>query len=426
MPGTGVPKIEVENLYKIFGRSPSTVMERVRAGMDKEAVLRETKHTVGLNGVSLKVEEGETFVVMGLSGSGKSTLVRCLNRLIEPTAGSIRVGGQEITGLDQPDMERLRREKIGMVFQHFALFPHRNVIDNVAYGLKVQGVDREERYRRAGRWIDSVGLGGYERSRPAALSGGMQQRVGLARALTTDPEILLMDEAFSALDPLIRHEMQDLLIRLQRKLSKTIVFITHDLDEALRLGDRVAILRDGRVVQIGTPVEILTSPADDYVSSFVRHVDRGRVLTARSAMEHVDPVTLDTRPGQVMESLRSGSWSCVFVVGDEGRYAGVVTRQAVARGERVGSPDLRVIVSEEAPTVPVDMPLSSMLALSADSDLPIAVLDDDKRLVGSISHTALLGALAGDGAASELAGRGVQDGNNAGREAVTAAEAGSG
>lgn len=387
-------KVRVEDLYKIFGRNAAAVLDTVRSGKSKDEVLRETKHTVGLNGVSLSVNEGETFVVMGLSGSGKSTLVRCLNRLIEPTAGRILIDGEDITGLSAHEMERVRREKMGMVFQHFALFPHRNVIDNVAYGLKVRGEEKEERHRRARRWIEAVGLAGYEQSRPAALSGGMQQRVGLARALATDPEILLMDEAFSALDPLIRREMQDLLIRLQRRLNKTIVFITHDLDEALRLGDRVAILKDGHVVQVGTPVEILTQPADDYVSSFVEHVDRGRVLTAATAMERPQTVSLATRPGRVLESLRSKSWDCVFVVDDDGTYVGVATRVAVSRGERVGSPDLRPVVSEEAPTVAADAPLSSLLALSADSDLPIAVLDDDKRLVGTLSHSALLGALA--------------------------------
>ena len=388
-------KIEVRDLYKIFGRQPERVLESVRAGKSKEDVLRENKHTVGLSGVSLDIEEGETFVVMGLSGSGKSTLVRCLNRLVEPTGGQILIDGQDITALERREMERVRREKMGMVFQHFALFPHRNVIDNVAYGLKVQGHDREERYRRARRWIDAVGLSGYEQSRPGALSGGMQQRVGLARALATDPEILLMDEAFSALDPLIRTEMQELLVQLQRRLSKTIVFITHDLDEALRLGDRVAILKDGQVVQIGTPEEILTSPADDYVQSFVKNVDRGRVLTAGSAMQDANPVRLGSRPMQLLETIRQRAWDHVYVVDDDNVYQGVVTRAGATRAERSGSEDLRGIVSEEAPTVPIDAPLSSLLALSADSQLPIAVLDGDKRLVGLLSHTALLSALAG-------------------------------
>jgi glycine betaine/proline transport system ATP-binding protein len=279
-----VGRIVVEDLVKVFGPDPRSVLPLLADGVAKDVLLERTGHTVGLHGVDLTIEAGETFVVMGLSGSGKSTLVRCLNRLIEPTAGRVALDDVDVLGLGRRDLRELRRTRMGMVFQRFALLPHRTVLRNVAFGLHVQGVARAEREARAKAWIDRVGLSGYEAALPRELSGGMQQRVGLARALCTDPDVLLMDEAFSALDPLIRREMQDELVKLQRELGKTIVFITHDLDEALRLGDRVAILKDGAVVQVGTPVEIVGRPADAYVRAFVEDVDRGRVLRARDAL----------------------------------------------------------------------------------------------------------------------------------------------
>jgi glycine betaine/proline transport system ATP-binding protein len=270
------------------------VLPLLAEGVGKDAILERTGHTVGLHGVDLTIEAGETFVVMGLSGSGKSTLVRCLNRLIEPTAGRLALDDVDVLALGRRDLRELRRKRMGMVFQRFALLPHRTVLRNVAFGLRVQGIARAEREAKARAWIDRVGLSGYEEALPRQLSGGMQQRVGLARALCTDPDVLLMDEAFSALDPLIRREMQDELVKLQRELGKTIVFITHDLDEALRLGDRVAILKDGVVVQVGTPVEIVGRPADAYVRAFVEDVDRGRVLRARDALpEGASPAPAD-------------------------------------------------------------------------------------------------------------------------------------
>jgi glycine betaine/proline transport system ATP-binding protein len=279
-----VGRIVVEELVKVFGPDPKSVLPLLADGVGKDAILERTGHTVGLHDVGLTIEAGETFVVMGLSGSGKSTLVRCLNRLIEPTAGRVALDDVDVLALRRRDLRELRRKRMGMVFQRFALLPHRTVLRNVAFGLRVQGVARGERETRARAWIDRVGLSGYEEALPRELSGGMQQRVGLARALCTDPDVLLMDEAFSALDPLIRREMQDELVKLQRELGKTIVFITHDLDEALRLGDRVAILKDGAVVQVGTPVEIVGRPADAYVRAFVEDVDRGRVLRAHDAL----------------------------------------------------------------------------------------------------------------------------------------------
>ncbi len=343
-PGThgaaGAPHLRANRLTKVFGPNPASVLPLLEGGMDKDEVLARTGHTVGLHDVSVEVARGETFVVMGLSGSGKSTLVRCLNRLIDPTAGTLELDGTDLLRLGLRDLREVRRHRIGMVFQRFALLPHRNVIDNVGFGLRVQGVSRAERTRRAGAWVERVGLAGYERAQPRELSGGMQQRVGLARALCTDPEVLLMDEAFSALDPLIRREMQGELARLQRELVKTVVFITHDLDEALRLGDRVAILKDGRLVQVGTPVEIVTRPADDYVRAFVEDVDRARVLRARDALAFAAADTVDATPvGEVDGNAALGEALAaiatvggpVRVSGPDGRTLGVLDATAALR-----------------------------------------------------------------------------------------------
>ena len=273
------PLIRVENLYKVFGSDPRSIMQLVREGRSKDEILAETGHTVGLRDINLEIEKGQIFVIMGLSGSGKSTLVRHLNRLIDPTEGAIYVGGIDVMNLSQTELEDFRRHRMSMVFQHFGLLPHRTVLENVAFGLSIQKVAKAEREEKAREWLRSVGLDGYEDQYPSQLSGGQQQRVGLARALCTDPEILLMDEPFSSLDRLIRSGMQDLLVELQDKLHKTIVFITHDLDEALRLGHQIAILKDGVLSQVGRPEEILRNPADDYVEAFVRDVNRTRGLS---------------------------------------------------------------------------------------------------------------------------------------------------
>ncbi len=277
-------KIEINNIYKIFGNNPKSVMPMVRDGASKEEVLEKTGHTVGLDNVSLKIEEGETFVCMGLSGSGKSTLIRHLNRLIDPTDGEVLVEGTNVMSLNNQQLIDFRRHKMSMVFQRFGLFPHKTVIQNVAYGLEMQGKTEDERNKVAMEKIDSVGLIGFENQYPNQLSGGMQQRVGLARALATNTDIMLMDEAFSALDPLIRSDMQKQLIDLQAQLKKTIVFITHDLDESLRLGDHIGILNAGKLVQVGTPVDIIMNPADDYVTAFVKDVNRAKVLKAKIIM----------------------------------------------------------------------------------------------------------------------------------------------
>ena len=281
-------KIEIKNVYKIFGNNPQSVMPMVKEGANKEEVLEKTGHTVGLDNVSLNIEEGETFVCMGLSGSGKSTLIRHLNRLIDPTDGEILVEGSNVMSFNKDELIDFRRHKMSMVFQRFGLFPHKTVIQNVGYGLEMQGKPEDERDRTAMEKIEAVGLNGFENQFPNQLSGGMQQRVGLARALATDSDIMLMDEAFSALDPLIRSDMQKQLLDLQSELKKTIVFITHDLDESLRLGDHIGILNAGKLVQVGTPVDIIMNPADDYVKAFVKDVNRAKVIKAKVIMKDVN------------------------------------------------------------------------------------------------------------------------------------------
>ena len=280
-------KIEINNVYKIFGNNPKSVLPMVKDGANKDEVLEKTGHTVGLDNVSLKIEEGETFVCMGLSGSGKSTLIRHLNRLIDPTDGEVLIEGTNVMSLDQKQLIDFRRHKMSIVFQRFGLFPHRTVIQNVGYGLEMQGIELDKRNKYAMEKIEAVGLNGFENQYPSQLSGGMQQRVGLARALATNTDIMLMDEAFSALDPLIRSDMQKQLIDLQSELKKTIVFITHDLDESLRLGDHIGILNAGKLVQVGTPVDIIMNPADDYVEAFVKDVNRAKVLKAKTIMTTV-------------------------------------------------------------------------------------------------------------------------------------------
>ena len=331
--------IEIRNVYKIFGegREQEAALDLARAGVEKNDVLVETGCTLGLKDVSLSVERGETFVVMGLSGSGKSTLIRHINRLIDPTTGQVLVDGRDVLEFSPEELLAFRRGAVSMVFQRFALFPHMTVLENVGYGLEVQGVDPEERRRRAMAWIEDVELTGYENAYPAQLSGGMQQRVGLARALCTDPEILLMDEPFSALDPLIRKQMQEHLIALQRDLKKTIVFITHDLDEALHLGDHVAILKDGVIDQIGKPNEILLRPATDYVREFVREVKRGRILKTGDVMWPPDEAAAGptiSRDAVLQDALPVSmeSESPLRVVDETGAVVGVLSRSALLRG----------------------------------------------------------------------------------------------
>ena len=387
------PYIRVQSLYKLFGPNPKKVMPLVHQGLDKDEILARTGHTLGLKDISLDIARGGIFVVMGLSGSGKSTLIRHFNRLIDPDEGSITIDGIDVLALGEKELERFRRERISMVFQRFGLFPHRSVIDNVAYGLKVQGLARAQRLERAREWIDTVGLSGYENQYPSQLSGGQQQRVGLARALCTDSDILLMDEAFSALDPLIRSEMQDQLIELQEKLHKTIIFITHDLDEALRLGDRIAILRDGELVQEGAPEQILLEPADDYVEAFVKDVNRARALTVEAVMKPpACRITADTISG-ALQQMRSSRGDYGYYITDQG-YRGVVSQQALQQAASVaGEEPMSDRLVDAVPGVSPDALIEEVLPDTLDAEYPLPVVDVSGDLQGELSRESLARAL---------------------------------
>ncbi|MHA1559558.1 MAG: quaternary amine ABC transporter ATP-binding protein [Alphaproteobacteria bacterium] len=378
--------IEIRGVTKIFGRHPEAALAQLLAGSGREALLADTNHTVALQDVSLTIDKGQIFVVMGLSGSGKSTLIRHLNRLIDPTAGSIIVDEVDVTKLSIAELISFRRDRMAMVFQHFALLPHKTVIDNIAYGLELQGTRRNERRKKAQEWVDAVGLAGFERQYPAQLSGGMRQRVGLARALCVDANILLMDEAFSALDPLIRSQMQDLLMELQARLRKTIVFITHDLDEALRLGDQIAILRDGEVVQVGAPAEILLEPADDYVRAFVKDVNRSRVLTVETVMQPpLLRLSNETPERALVEMQKSGAGFGYVVAGST--FRGLVTKEGLGSlGEKAS--DLSDAI-EDAITIAADATLAEALPKALASIHPIAVVDGEGALKGVLSAKAL-------------------------------------
>jgi glycine betaine/proline transport system ATP-binding protein len=394
-----VPYIQVRHLFKVFGPHAATrAMPLLEAGASKDEILAKTGCTVGARDVSFNVERRETFVIMGLSGSGKSTVLRCLNRLTEPNAGQVCVGGENVLDLDAERLRELRRRRVSMVFQQFGLLPHRSVIDNVAFGLEVQGVDRHARYEQAEQAIRRVGLEAYEQARVQALSGGMRQRVGLARALAGGADILLMDEAFSALDPLIRTQMQDELLGLQAQLKKTIVFITHDLDEALRLGDRIAIIRDGAVVQIDTPAGILTRPADDYVRAFVQNVDRARVLTAEAIMRR-DIGVLGERhsAAEALRRMQEQALEAVLVVDDDERLRGVLSANAARGAADAGRRGLDALVSTaERPIIHPSTPLRELLAPAARSVAPLPVVDEQGRLRGAVTRAALLAAVAGE------------------------------
>ncbi|MFO7263174.1 MAG: glycine/betaine ABC transporter ATP-binding protein [Bacillaceae bacterium G1] len=392
------PIIRVRRLTKVFGPHPEKALDMLRQGKDKAEILKKLGTTVGVCQAEFDIYPGEIFVIMGLSGSGKSTLLRCLNRLIEPTEGEIWIGGQNITKLDEKAMRQLRQKRISMVFQQFALFPHRTVLDNVAYGLEVQGVPRKERHERARQSLSLVGLAGWEDKLPGQLSGGMQQRVGLARALCTDPDILLMDEAFSALDPLIREEMQDELLNLQSNMQKTIVFITHDLNEALKLGDRIALMLNGRIVQIGTPEEIIGQPANDYVARFVRGVDKTKVLTAQDVMKKPEPViTPKDGPRVALKQMRSSGISSIFVVERNRRLLGLLTADAAFEATEKGERDILSRLSQDFDRVHPDQPVEDILPVVANAKAPLAVIDEQERLLGVIVRGSVLEALASGG-----------------------------
>lgn len=388
------PLIRVKNLYKVFGPNPKQVLEQVKAGKSKDEILAETNHTVGLSNINIDIYPGEIFVIMGLSGSGKSTLIRHFNRLIDPTEGVIEVGGTDVIRLTPKRLQDFRRHKMSMVFQHFGLMPHRTVIQNIGYGLQVQGISTQERKERARSWLETVGLDGYEKQYPSQLSGGQQQRVGLARALCTDADILLMDEAFSALDPLIRSEMQDQLIRLQDKLQKTIVFITHDLDEALRLGDRIAILRDGVLVQQGEPVDILLNPADDYVEAFVKDVNRARALKVETVMKpQVFRISSET-VGEAATAMREAQNNYGYYINDDG-YQGVITQKTLENIEKTDySKAIDPSLLENVPAVQSDALLETVISETLDSEHPLAVLNADGDVEGRLSRSILAEVLS--------------------------------
>jgi glycine betaine/proline transport system ATP-binding protein len=376
------PLIEIQGLSKIFGPRPDTVIDRVSSGQSKAQILAETGHTVGLKDINLKINKGEVFVIMGLSGSGKSTLIRHFNRLIDPTQGKIMVEGIDVMGLGTKALEEFRRHKMSMVFQRFGLLPHRTVLDNIAYGLEIQGISKEKRLRKASKWQETVGLSGYEKQYPSQLSGGQQQRVGLARALCTDAEILLMDEAFSALDPLIRSEMQDQLITLQEQLHKTIIFITHDLDEALRIGDQIAILKDGELVQQGAPAEILLHPANDYVEAFVKDVNRARALTVETVMQ---PPTYRISASTIEDALaemKRFKQDYAYHVTENG-YQGMVTRESL---QKAPNREFCTAAYQEVPTVSPDNAIEDILVKTMSCNYSLPVIDSDGNLKGELER----------------------------------------
>lgn len=389
-------KIEVKKATKIFGRNSKRAAQMLAEGKSKEEILKSTGATVGVNNAEFAIHDGEIFVIMGLSGSGKSTLVRLLNRLIEPTAGHILLDGEDIVQMGKEQLRKVRREKIGMVFQNFALFPHKTILSNTEYGLEIQGVPKEERQAKAKEALKLVGLAGYEEQYPNQLSGGMQQRVGLARALANDPDILLMDEAFSALDPLIRKDMQDELLQLHSEMGKTFIFITHDLDEALRIGDRIALMKDGEVVQLGTPEEILMSPSNEYVERFVEDVDLSKVLTAAHIMKQADTVQVDRGPRVALRLMKRLRISSIYVVDKRGQLLGAVTAQDTVSAIE-NDQSLEDVLIGSLPVVSPDCVLTELFDLVSTATIPVAVVDEKNRMQGIIIRGALIGALSGDG-----------------------------
>ncbi|MDY3705591.1 glycine betaine/L-proline ABC transporter ATP-binding protein [Vagococcus lutrae] len=373
-------KVQVKHLTKVFGKKHQAALSMVQEQRPKNEILEKTGATVGVYDANFEVNEGEIFVIMGLSGSGKSTLIRLINRLIEPTSGDIYIDGQDIAKMDKEELRDVRRHKMSMVFQNFGLYPHRTILENTQLGLELRGISKEERVTKAEKALENSGLLSFKDQYPDQLSGGMQQRVGLARALANDPEILLMDEAFSALDPLIRREMQDELLDLQANVQKTIIFITHDLNEALRLGDRIALMKDGQIMQIGTGEEILTNPANDYVREFVEDVDRARVLTAQNIMVPAITTNVDIDgPNVALSKMRSEEVSMLMAVDRQRRLVGTLTADeaVTARKEQRA---LREVMNPDVITVTKDTLVSELFPLIYDSPTPLAVVENEKLL----------------------------------------------
>jgi len=387
-------KICCQNLWKIFGANPEGAFDSIKNGVSKQKFMEETGHVIAIRDASFEVKENEVFVIMGLSGSGKSTLVRCINRLIEPTKGTVFIEGMDISQMNSHDLRELRRHKLSMVFQSFGLLPHRSVLDNIAFGLEVRGESREKRRKRASETLELVGLKGWGSCQIHELSGGMQQRVGLARALAVGSEILLMDEPFSALDPLIRRQMQEEFLNLRAKIKKTVVFITHDLIEALHLGDRIAIMQDGQIVQLGTPEDIVSRPADDYVSEFVKDVPRGKVIAAQAIMEKpLAVIDSDQSITAAIEEMRKNETEQTFVVDNRGVLKGTLTMEQAVAEQDNGSIKAGEIASQEFPATSPDTPLEQCLQLVAEGDTPVAVMDKKRRLLGVITRPVLLKAV---------------------------------
>ena len=396
-------EIIVENVTKVFGPRPESVLKLLEEGASKDEILKKTGHTVGVRDVSFEVKRGEIFVIMGLSGSGKSTLIRCLNLLNRPTRGRITVGGENIVEYGKKQLRAFRQNKMAMVFQHFGIFTHRTVLGNVEYGLEVKGVPKEERRRKAQEVLAAVGLEGWEDKMPGELSGGMQQRVGLARALANDPDILLMDEPFSALDPLIRREMQLELLEIQSKLKKTIVFITHDVNEAFKLGDRVAVMKDGEMIQIGTPEEILNQPANDYIEEFVKDIDRSRVVQAKHVMVRTT-ATVSMKDGiQVaVKEMKSNGISSVFVVDGDRKLQGIVTIDDAIQARKENK-NLSEILRKDYHTADPEETIQELIPKAAESRFPIAVVNGSGKLLGIILRVSVLAGLM-----SEAGGNGAE------------------
>ncbi len=383
--------IEVDGLWKIFGHNAEQIINSDKRTATKEEILEETGSVVAVRDVSFRANKGELFVIMGLSGSGKSTLIRCILRLIEPTAGKILINGEDICGYDEKHLMHLRRHTTGMIFQHFGLFPHRSVIDNVAYGLKVRGVSKAKRYAKAQEVIAMVGLKGWESQLPSALSGGMQQRVGIARALANDPEILLMDEPFSGLDPLIRRQMQDELLELQSELHKTILFVTHDLHEALKLGNNIAIMRDGGIIQTGKPEEVITAPSDAYVREFVQDASPAKVLSAENIMEQPNVLLYDWQgPRAAMHILRTSNLDEAFLVNRVGKLVGLVTVERLIELFRNKGTSLKDAIEPDLPTCTADTIVEDLLPLVASTGYSIPVVSDKGKFLGEIHASTIL------------------------------------
>ena len=387
--------VDVQGLWKVFGDDPERALEPAHHAKSRSEIQNELGLVVGLRDVSFGVDQGQIFVVMGLSGSGKSTLVRALIRLVEPTRGSVHIDGEDVLSYSPSQLMQFRRQKIAMVFQNYGLLPHRSVLDNVALGLEIRGIDKETRYQMASESIDTVGLSGWEDYRPSEMSGGMQQRVGLARALAVDPEILLMDEPFSGLDPLIRRELQDELISLQTKLHKTIVFITHDLDEALKIGDRIAVMRDGEIIQEGSPEEIVTLPTDEYVTEFVQDVSRAKVIQAQAIMQEAEVVVYERQgPRAALHIMDSHSLEAVFLIARDFTLRGVLTKDRAMELVDEGRRSLEGAEVDPATTTTPDAIIDDIIPIAAQSRHPIAVVGETQALLGEIRRGALLAGMS--------------------------------